>query len=243
MYKSIDEQTIATLDRCLRAGEELKDILEKWPRSAEETVPELDEDKLEQRLEATQKARKASAIELYGGKGALTKHYKEIFDKVFAVEKNTAKASVLKEMLGANNIFVGDNRDFIEEHLEEVTGFSFVDFDAYNSPAKLIQQFFPKIKGRKKDPFILALTDGALGAFTIRGSINLYEHYLQGKDGVIKITDEMYENFHEIVDRFIHRVAGRHGFYAEKINGLRNSRQTAYYASYYVRPVASFPSQ
>ncbi|HHT9117677.1 MAG TPA: hypothetical protein ACFYD1_03520 [Candidatus Hypogeohydataceae bacterium YC38] len=243
MYESIDKQIIETLDRCLWFGKELRnvlvieaDILEKWPRSAEETAPELDEDKLAQRLEVAQKTREGLALELYGGSGALTKHYQEIFDRVFVVEKDLSKVKLLKRIVGANNVFEGDNKDFVENHLGKVMEFSFIDFDAYNSPAKLIQKFFQKIEGKKKTAFILALTDGALGAFTIRGRINLYEYYLQGEDRVIKITDDMYEDFQKIVDRFIRIVAGRQGFSSEKINGLRNSRQTAYYASYLVKP-------
>ncbi len=47
-----------------------------------------------------------------------------------------------------------------------------------------------------------------------------------------KVTDEMYERFDSIVDEFIRRVASMHGFKADKINGERNSRGTAYYAAY-----------
>lgn len=236
--QDINQQILESLDRSVQMARGLLDSLEvKWPRRAEETAPELDEDKLTQRLEAAKKARKPLSLELYGGKGSLTGYYKDIFDRVFLVEENTAKAGLLKRRLGTGNVFVGDNGDFVEEHLEEVMDFSLVDFDAYGSPAKLIQRFFQKIAGKKASAFILCITDGALGVFTIRGFINLYQHYLQGEDKVIKVTDEMYESFHKIVDEFIRRVAKRHGFIAEKINGVRNSRRTAYYAAYSVKPV------
>lgn len=107
-----------------------------------------------------------------------------------------------------------------------------MDFDHWGSPAKLIQKFFEKIEDEKQDGFMLALTDGMLTTFRIRGSVNLYQHYLQGEDDTIKVTDEMYERFESIVDRCIEKISKRHGFEAEKIDGERNSLGTAYYASY-----------
>lgn len=228
------------LDRVFVRVEDLKDkVLETYNEIEEELTisadqasgDTLDEDKLRLRMDAAQEAEKSKALELFAGKGQLTGFYKDLFSKVFVVEKDEEKAEGLKELVGAENVFVGDNQDFLDNELQNHMDFTFIDFDHWGSPARLIQSFFEKIQDRE-DGFVLALTDGALTTFRIRGQINLYQHYLQGKDETVKITDEMYERYDEIVDEFIRIVSQMHGFEAEKINGERNSGGTAYYASY-----------
>lgn len=217
-------------DKVLEMYNELE---EKLAMSEEQASGEaLNVDKLRLRLDAAKEAEKSKALELFAGKGQLTKFYKDIFKKTFVVEKDENKARKLEELLGAENVFAGDNQDFLESEIEKHMGFTFVDFDHRGSPAKLIQKFFDKIEGKTQDGFVLALTDGMLTTFRIRGNVNLYQHYLQGEDETTKVTDEMYEKFDDIVDRFIKKVSRRHGFEAEKINGKRNSLGTAYYASY-----------
>ncbi len=209
------------------------ELEEKWAMSEDQASGDaLNADKLRLRLDAAEEADKSLALELFAGKGQLSTFYKDIFNLVFAVESDEDKAEELKDLLGAENVFVGDNQDFLENELQKHMNFTFIDFDHWGSPSKLIQELFGRIAIKKDGGFVLALTDGALTTFRIRGGINLYQHYLQGEDETIKVTDEMYERFDSIVDEFIRRVASMHGFKADKINGERNSGGTAYYAAY-----------
>lgn len=235
--------SIDALDRVIKRAGDLQDkilevyneIEEKWTMSEEQASGDvLNVDKLRLRLNAAEEADKFKALELAAGKGQLTKFYKDIFNKVFAVEKNESKAKKLIELLGVENVFVGDNQDFLEEELQKHIDFTFVDFDHWGSPSKLIQEFFQRVEGKKQDGFVLAFTDSTLTTFKIRGNINLYYHYLQGKDEPVKVTDEMYERFESFVDGFIENVSRKHGFEAQKINGKRNSRETAYYTAYII---------
>lgn len=234
---------INALDRVIKRAEALQnkilevynEIEEKWAMPEEQVSGDvLNVDKLRLRLNAAEEADKFKALELAAGKGQLTKFYKDIFNKVLAVEKDESKAEYLVELLGAENVFVGDNRDFLEKELQKHIDFTFVDFDHWGSPSKLIQEFFQKVEGKKQDGFVLAFTDSTLTTFKIRGNINLYYHYLQGEDKPVKVTDEMYERFESFIDGFIKNVSRRHGFEAEKINGKRNSRETAYYTAYLI---------
>ncbi len=223
MVEELQEEVFASYD----------EIKVKWAMSAEQASGDvLNQDKLRIRLSAAEVADKSLALEMAAGKGQLTKHYKDIFDSVFAVEINEEKAKKLEKLLERDNIYVGDSMDFIEDMLDHYLDFTFVDFDQWSSSSKLIQMFFEKIDGKKQDGFVLALSDAALCTFKIRGMINMYQHYLQGEDRPVKVSDEMYERFDDIVDEFISRVARIHGFEAEKIDGKRNSGETVYYSAY-----------
>ena len=223
MAKELQDAVFASYD----------EIKEKWAMSAEQTSGDARNlDKLRIRLNAAEVADKSLALEMAAGKGQLTWYYKDIFDSVFAVEKDEEKAKKLEELIETDNVYVGDSMDFVEDMLDHYLDFTFVDFDQWSSSSKLIQRFFEKISGKRQDGFVLALSDAALGAFKIRGTINMYQYYLQGEDRPVKVTDEMYERFDDIVDEFISRVARIHGFEAEKIDGKRNSGESVYYSAY-----------
>ncbi|MCP4364047.1 MAG: hypothetical protein GY800_01935 [Planctomycetes bacterium] len=223
MAKELQDEVFASYD----------EIKEKWAMSAEQASGDaLNLDKLRIRLDAAETADKSLALEMAAGKGQLTRHYKDIFDSVFAVEKDEEKAKKLEELIGTDNVYVGDSMDFVESMLDHYLDFTFVDFDQWSSSSKLIQKFFEKISDKRQDGFVLALSDAALCTFKIRGTINMYQHYLQGEDRPVKVTDEMYVRFDDIVDEFISRVARKHGFEAEKIDGKRNSGETVYYSAY-----------
>lgn len=115
------------LDRVLTMVEELpgkvieiyNELEEKFSMSEEQASGEaLNVDKLRLRLNAAKEADKSMALELAAGKGQLTKFYKDIFNRVFAVEKDAEKAEKLKELLGVENVFVGDNQDFLANDLK-----------------------------------------------------------------------------------------------------------------------------
>ena len=112
------------------------------------------------------KSRKC-AIELFAGKGILTKFYKDIFEKVITNDKNIIDCDY---NLSAS--------DFIKENINNFN-IDFIDFDHEGMPQKEIQLFFEKYKFKKD--LIIVITDGGIINAKITGRINFNEYYLVDK--------------------------------------------------------------
>ena len=116
--------------------------------------------KLAYRVEAIWRARGGKAIDLFSGEGQLAEWYKRRFITVITIDK---RANNVDYQMTASN--------FIDKMLLDHLDFDFIDFDDEGTPARELAKFFRVISGKKKDDFIMALTDGQGLNLKIRGSM------------------------------------------------------------------------
>jgi hypothetical protein len=121
------------------------------------------------------KSNKQNCVELYSGKGILTKLYKEIFENVITNDKNIK-----------GNDFELSAKDFILKNINNYE-IDCIDFDDEGMPQKEIILFF-NTYNFKKD-LIMFITDGGIINAKIKGKINFNDYYL--------INDCPYENYYQ----------------------------------------------
>ena len=178
------------------------------------------------RMEAAWRARGVLALDLFSGKGALAQFYRRRFDRVVTVDKNP-ECSV---------DYVMEAQAFIDQHLDGLLSFDFVDFDDEGTPAREIAAFFEAIAGRKEESFVLALTDGYGLHLKIRGSYNPGV-YLQGEDRPRRATHRDYEHFEDTVTEFVRRCTTQWGFRATNWSCYRGRMGNVVYQTWLIEPL------
>ena len=188
--------------------------------------PEINMHKLLYRIDAVTKINRNLCIELYAGRNVLTKWYLRYFKKVITIDK--------QKFSNINNDYKMKASDFIENKLEKYMDFDYIDFDDEGCPAQEIQLLFKTIKDKKKEPFILALTDGMGLNFKSRGKLNFFKTYMIKDNNVIQCTIHDYNNFEEIISNFILNVTKLNGFMFEELSIIRKDNGNVIYATYLV---------
>lgn len=155
---------------------------------------------------------KARSLELYAGTGGLTEIYRTYFTNVLTNDINKeAKTDTHLSAL-----------DFIERYLpSEVYSekLDLIDFDCYGSPCKEIQKYFD-IRGNFDAPFVLRFSDGKglwMKRFMPRnetGKEEIRKAYLIENEVVL---DKIWRRHPELIDYFMHKLAGKHGMVAKRI--------------------------
>jgi len=123
---------------------------------------DLQPEKLQQRLELLKcLKRKGPFLELFAGRGFLSKVYADYASELILVDENREYLDEAKAKLGEfpHQLFCKKNIDFIREDLPQIHDLVFVDFDAFGSPAEQIKAFFENFKVEK--PLLIAVTDGS----------------------------------------------------------------------------------
>ncbi len=123
----------------------------------------------------------------------------------------------------------------IHAHLPAHLDFSAVDVDFFGIPGEIVAAFVAAVAA-KEEPFLLLLTDGGLATFRRRGLINLRRYYLYGPDDVTRVPAGWADRFETFQERFLTRLAARHGFAADTVGFERNHNQTVLYSAYILTP-------
>jgi hypothetical protein len=215
------------------SDEDLRDLLKSHNMGHEiskgyvEEIGTIDPMKLAFRLEAVcHCAKRDLAIDLFSGQGRLAFWYMRLFGKVVRVDKENFEGTD----------FIQKADTFLKKHLHEFENFDFIDFDDEGCPAKELQFFFSLVQGRKK-PFVLCLTDGMGLAFKLRGKINIFDKYLYGESGTIKIKNNVsYERFDQYLKHLIDTLCIKNGFNNHVLNWHRGAQGNVIYAGFEIFP-------
>lgn len=199
--------------------------------------------KLAHRIEVILKVTKKSLLlDLFSGAGQLAAWYRRHFDRVITVDQNAQYAVDYVMKAG----------DFIRQHIDQFMDFDYVDFDDEGTPAAEIKTFFSAIEGKKKTPFVLALTDGFGTYLILRGktmkksdisNLYLFEESLlfegleQPKSSPKSYS--YYYQFEAIVTRFVQVCAEKTGFIPELISSYLGQKGQVLYQTWFIRPLAT----
>ena len=205
---------------------------------------EIDEDKVNLRMQTYLMFPRKTVLDLFAGKGYLSWLYaKHGCEKLICVEKSEKYFKVLKENLSEFEgkceieFYNMDNLKFLEKNLSRDEPITHVDFDAYGSPAKQVKKFFENYQPKS---FLLCfLTDGLIYNFRRLSNLNLREYYLQDfmvKHGKCRSIQHLGEYCQKIQENFMNIVAMTHNLQSYPIYFKINSRKTASYSCYLFLP-------
>lgn len=183
--------------------------------------------KLAHRVEAAWQAPDGIMLDLFSGFGELAAWYRRRFECVITVDKNT-------DCEVDYNITASK---FIQTHLLEfIDSFSFVDFDDEGTPAREICEFFNCIAGKRTSPFILALTDGNGLNLKFRGKYNPSIYFVD--EAIRQATHQDYEDFEDIVTRFVLACTKKFGFSARNLSSYRGRQGNVIYQTWFITTMA-----
>lgn len=203
------------------------------------SCPELTPSKLLQRRHVAEKLSGGTVLELFAGKGNLSKEvWAKKADKLVLVDKNKKflqqahrklKGKVKHETIVANNK-IWLRKVMTPEQLKNVR---VVDFDAFGSPALQAKRFFERFPIRR--PMYVCFTDGSniFLAFHRKrktGRKFLKEHYGADFKPEGKRDDQV-----KALDTLMQQQARLHGFKVEPIN-LGFGQKQSVYAAYKISP-------
>ena len=187
-----------------------------------------------------------TVLDLYAGKGYLAWLYAKGCEKLICVEKNPKYFRVLQRNLseygGKVALYCMDNLKWLECCLNVEEPITFVDFDAYGTPALQIQRFFAKYPVRRL--MVACLTDGLIFNLRRMSNADLRRLYLQdfyldglaGKPREPKSIQELGEYVFRIQSGLLDVLAMRFGFQAYPLYFKVNKRCTASYSAYLLLP-------
>ena len=188
--------------------------------------PEIEEYKLIYRIESIIKINTKKCIELFAGRGALTYWYKRNFNKVITNDKQKFDDIRHDYNITANN--------FIKNELHKHLDFDYIDFDDEGCSGEEIQNFFKVIKD-KREPFILAITDGMGLNLKCLGNINFHKTYMIRANKVVQPKIKDYYGFVQIFREFIEKVTVSNGFKATELSLYLKDNGNVIYATYLVK--------
>lgn len=184
---------------------------------------EIEPIKLAFRLEAAWRAEGNLALDLFAGKQQLAFWYRRRFKKVVTNDKRVT-----------GNDFMLSAERFIEEKLDNYLDFDFIDFDDEGSPAVEIRALFAKLSGRRKKPFVLALTDGQGLTFKLRCDYNPRKYLIDEDTRQANAHD--YAQFEEMVTQFMLNVTNMYGFKATQWSSYRGKKGNCLYQTWFIEP-------
>lgn len=196
--------------------------------------------KAEQRRRLVHGAPRGTVLELYAGKGYLTRDvYAGKAKRVILVDKDKrALATADRRLKGKvrREIYQGDNQEWIKEKMVDVdlSDLVAVDFDAFGSPMDTMAAFFDNYRVRR--PLYVSLTDGSAFWYSLhrnRGAPKVarkrYHSRISKKEiGTVRGQVKM-------IDRFMKEEGKKHGFTAEPIS-IAKGRQKTLYVGYLLKP-------
>ena len=208
--------------------------------------PQLHPAKLEQRkVLADEMKSKGTVLEVFAGKGHLTKEvYAPKAEKVVLVDKDEkALAQAERRLKGRvkREIWAMDNIDWLKKEMrqEQVKNLKLVDFDAFGSPATQVRTFFNNYEVKR--PLLVALTDGSAIYLGFRQNAEgrkwLRKHYgidvLPNKRGHLRYGTR--EGQVAILNKFMEEQGRKHRFDVQPISVAHGDVKTIY-AGYKVTP-------
>lgn len=197
------------------------------------TAPTIHPVKLEQRrrLDENIQGRGGTVLELYAGRGNLSRHiYAKRGRKLILVDSDAEALQQAHQKLRGrcqHETIAKDNVRWIEEEMEpeELSDLLIVDFDAFGSPAEPAKAFFANYPVKKS--MYVAFTDGSA----------LHSRYCQDEEGkkwlrheygVNRIPNATREGSISTLDRFMQIQGREHGFKADKVSVAHGDANTVY---------------
>jgi 16S rRNA G966 N2-methylase RsmD len=203
------------------------------------SAPKLHPAKLAQRKAlANGLRRRGTVLELYAGKGNLTRGvYASKADRLIMVDQDPKALEKAYRRLGGHRhkaeLHAMDNEDYLDQVKPgDLKDLAVVDFDPFGSPGKAVQKFFSIYKVEK--PLLVAITDGA----------SMKQGYLKGDEskrwmrrhyGVSRKSDGSRHDTLATVDSMMESLGRRHGFRVERVS-VAHGDQRAIYLGYRVSP-------
>ena len=196
--------------------------------------------KEEQRRRLVRDAPRGTVLELYAGKGYLTRGvYAKAAKRVILVDKDKkALGQADRKLKGRvrREIYVGDNREWIREKMVDVDldDLVAVDFDAFGRPMETMSEFFENYKVRR--PLYVSLTDGSAMFYSFHrntdgpSSAKKYYHSRLNKKEQGTVSGQV-----KMINRFMKEEGRRHGFTMEPIS-IAKGRQKTLYVGYLLKP-------
>jgi len=196
--------------------------------------------KAEQRRRLISKMPRGTVLELYAGKGYLTRDvYAKKAKRVILVDKDKKALGQAERRLKGKvrrEIYVGDNREWIREKMSSVdlSDLVAVDFDAFGSPMDTMREFFNQYRIRR--PLYVSLTDGSTFWYGLHKNLDgpsmarKRYHSRIGRKEVGTIRGQV-----KMIDRFMKEEGKKHGFTAEPIS-IAKGRQKTLYVGYLLKP-------
>ena len=195
--------------------------------------PDLTPSKLWQRRAMAEKLSGGTVVEVFAGRGHLSKEWAKKADKMVMVDKN---AESLKEAEKAvkgtpHETIAANNLDWLENELpqEKIRNLKAVDFDAFGSPAKQIKKFFDNNPINKS--MLIAVTDGSC-MYVKLGEGSQTKEFCKENYG-IQLDGSRVDQIRAL-DKLMLDQGRKHGFKVEPINAAYG-RQTVY-AGYKITP-------
>lgn len=217
--------------------------------SASGSAPSLNPAKVQQRRvlmrRATSRAKRKSGtvLELYAGRGSLTKKvYARKAKKVVMVDKDrNALRQADRKLKGRvkREIIAEDNRKYIKREMKpsQLKNLKVVDFDAYGCPADTMKAFFKKYPVKKT--LHVAVTDGSARYLGYTKSTRRARSWVKRRYGVepnkgTKLGTR--EAQREILLKFMKKEGRKHGFKVEEVSVAHGGSHTIY-VGYKLTPV------
>ncbi|HOT31254.1 MAG TPA: hypothetical protein PLQ61_06740 [Bacteroidales bacterium] len=188
-------------------------------------APDIETLKLAYRLESCCFIERKKAIELYSGRQVLTYWYNRLFKEVITNDK--------QKFDNINHDYNLIAKKFIKTELKNHLDFDFIDFDDEGCPGVEIQCFFEVIKN-KKEPFILAVTDGIGSVLQINGKLNLYKFYKIGENKVIKTDGSQYQDCINYIPQLIDILCKEYNFKNKLLSMYKKSSGRANYFTFLI---------
>jgi len=196
--------------------------------------------KAEQRRRLINDAPRGTVLELYAGKGYLTRDvYAGKASRVILVDKDKRALGQAERRLKGKvrrEIYVGDNRAWIRDRMQgvDLSDLVAVDFDAFGSPTDTMQVFFDHYKVR--GPLYVSLTDGSALSYSFHragaGPVMARKHYHSriGREDMGTLRGQV-----KMIDHFMKEEGKKHGFTAEPVS-IAKGHQKTLYAGYLLKP-------
>lgn len=206
--------------------------------SYENKCPGLHPAKAAQRTDLIKNVDGGTVLETHAGRGNVTKNvYAKKLDKAVLVDKDGAALATADSKLDGkikHEIIKADNIKWLENemHPKEVGRLKVVDFDPFGSPSETMSAFFDNYPINRS--MFIAVTDGSKKYL---GYVNSSEgrQWLKQHYGLDMKADGSREDQVKVLDAFMQKQGGKHGFKVEPIN-VAYGRGCAVYAGYKISP-------
>jgi len=174
--------------------------------------------KLAYRIEAAWRARGTLALELFAGSGQLSDWYRRRFRDVVTNDREQSMATDWHETA----------KDWLEKHLQEHSGFTFIDFDDEGTPLEEIDCFFGLLSAKRRAGFVLALTDGFGKSLKYHGRRS---HILWPGGG--RSTTKDYHEYEARVTEWMGNRASGAGWVGDLWSSIRSERGSVLYQTWW----------
>jgi len=214
---------------------------------------ELDPDKASLRMQTYRMFPQKCVLDLFAGKGLLSRLYAKNCEKIICVEKDPELFKLLTMNMRSfkrKAILINDDNMNVLERLPTIlrnigeNRITFVDFDPYGCPTPQIQKFFEAYQ--PKQNLVIVLTDGMMLNFRTWSSADLQKYYLQdfyvdlgpkySKDDKYHVTRKLGEYLFTIQKNFIDILCMRHDLQAHPLFFKVKRSNTVVYSGYLIMP-------